>query len=157
MAGVMLAITRLLPTGEATGSLAPPETLVKRTLLRRYDRAQARDARYRVRDLCQQFFVGHQQGHEHGDQLVHGGKRVRRHKDGARRAGLANSAKPSRHRAPRGGQKGEGTPRTRTSESRRAVDVWGRRSYGSELAAVDDPWRVACAAVTPITACRARH
>ena len=139
MAGVMLAITRLLPTGEATGSLAPPETLVKRTLLRRYDLRQARDARYRVRDLCQQFFVGHQQGHEHGDQLVHGGKRVRRHKDGARRAGLANSAKPSRNRAPRGGQKGEGTPRTRTSESRRAVDVWGRRSYGSELSPPDDP------------------
>ena len=139
MAGVMLAITRLLPTGEATGSLAPPETLVKRTLLRRYDRVQARDSRCRVRDLCQQFFVGHHQGHEHGVQLVHGGKRVRRHKDGARRAGLAYSAKPSRTRAPRGGQKGEGTPRTRTSESRRAVDVWGRRSYGSELAAVDDP------------------
>ena len=141
MAGVMLAITSQFRTGEATGSLAPPETLVKRTLLRRYDRFQARDARYRVRDLCQQFFVGHQQGHEHGDQLEPDGKRVRRHKDGARRAGLASSAKPSRTRAPRGGQKGEGTPRTRTSESRRAVDVWGRRSYGSELAPPDDPCR----------------
>ena len=91
MAGVMLAITRLLPTGEATGSLAPPETLVKRTLLRRYDRRQARDARYRVRDLCQQFFVGHQQGHEHGGQLEPDGKRLRRPKDSLAFADLASS------------------------------------------------------------------